>query len=99
MKLWRVRVVRQHRPDSWTAGLLGEVLFVTAERPHVDVARAIGSVVDEEVEGWDVRMDLLTPEQHQKIWRVTGGLLVGDLFCPSECCEPVEPLVIEEGGF
>jgi hypothetical protein len=96
MRLWRVRIVRQHRPDSWTAGLLGEVLFVTAQWPHRDYARAIGSVVDEEVIGWDVDMQLLTVEQHQKLWRATGGLLVGDLFCPAECAEPVEPLVIED---
>jgi len=91
--LCRIRVVRCHRPDSWTRAFIGEVLYVDAGPPTTQPAGVFNApYVPEPIAGYDVRMDLLTPDQHMKLWRMTGGLVVGDLFAPAESVEWLGPV-------
>jgi len=87
----RMRIVRSHRPDSWTRHFIGEVVWVETKEPHVEVAAVYGSPWTEtEVLGWDVATERLTVEQFLKLKRLFDNLVVGLPFLPEECCESVD---------
>lgn len=39
------------------------------------------------VVGYDVAVELMTPEQRAKLLARANGFLLGELFVPAECCE------------
>jgi len=88
--MMRVRIVRSHRPDSWTRHFIGEVVWVETKEPHIELAAIYGSPwAETEVLGWDVAMEMLTPEQYIRFCRLTDNVTFGVLFLPEECCEVV----------
>lgn len=89
--MMRVRIVRAHRPDSWTVMFIGEVVWVETKEPRIELAAVYGSPWREtEVLGWDVAMELLTVQQFLKFRRITNNRTPGVLFVPVECCELVD---------
>lgn len=84
----RARVVRSHRPDSWTRAFIGQVVFLASDAPYVELAGVPGHPYKlEPIRGWDVDMDQLTFDQRKLLWDLTQGQVIGDLFLPVECAE------------
>jgi hypothetical protein len=69
---------------------LGDVFWIDREEPSVQLAAVYGSPwIEEPVLGWDVRMDLLTPDQQKKVREITDNLVIGELFLPEACAKLV----------
>ena len=85
-----VRIIRSHRPDSWTTRMLGEVVWTETDEPIEEVANIYGAPwMESVVLGWDVDMSRLTMPQLVKCASFMDNRVIGALFLPVECVELV----------
>lgn len=71
---------------------MGDVFYVTSQEPKVEVAGVLNAPwAPDPILGYDVVMSRLTAPQRAKLYQITAGVLVGELFAPAECVEFLGP--------